>query len=43
MTVVVPNTGTYSDSSNLIAGSLLIIGGLGITLRHYFKKERQEL
>ena len=37
-TVVVPNTGSNSSSTNLVVGSLLILGGIGITLKH--RKEK---
>ena len=39
-TVVVPNTGSYSDSANLVVGSLLILGGLGVTFGYRKQKNK---
>ena len=38
-TVIVPNTGSNSDSSNLVIGSLFVLGGMGITLG--YRKEKK--
>ena len=38
-TVSVPNTGSHSDPTGIIGGSLLVLGGIGITVGYRMKKE----